>query len=128
MAAMAEEPDSGWRPLPGDRMAMLLAHQASARTVVDPDASQPALGAGRRTALLLALAGLAAFPFLLPWLGFSITAFLFGVVLMLMLWPRLTPARIAGTVVAAAILSIGSEILFGRVFGVVFPAASLFGG
>ncbi|WP_374444364.1 tripartite tricarboxylate transporter TctB family protein [Stella sp.] len=118
---------SAWMALPGAEMAALLRIQAASRGIL-PDRGQPELGRGRRPALIVAVLGLAAFPFVMPQLGFSITAFLYAAGLTAMLWPRLTARRLAASLAAAAVLSFGSEALFGGVFGVVFPAARLFGG
>ena len=118
---------AAWEPIPGHAMTALLAVQIDARRTL-PDRTPVELRGGRRGALVAAIAGLAIFPFIMPQLGFSITAFLYSAGMMAMLWPRLTPVRIAVTLAAAVVLAFGSEALFGGVFGVVFPAARLFGG
>lgn len=80
---------------------------------------------GKVVALAVAIVGLASFPFVMPWLGFVVTAFCYVVTLMLLLWPRLTPARAGVSFAAAAALSVGTWLLFTEVFSILLPGAAL---
>jgi hypothetical protein len=61
-------------------------------------------------------------------LGFVVTAFVYVGALMLMLWPRLTGARAALSLAAAAGLSLGTFLLFSKVFSILLPASDLVEG
>ncbi|WP_022726770.1 tripartite tricarboxylate transporter TctB family protein [Fodinicurvata sediminis] len=83
---------------------------------------------GKTVGLVVAIAGLAIFPVAMLELGFVVSAFLYIATLTLLLWPKLTPAKAALSVAVSAFLSIGSYLLFNKVFSVVLPTSNLLGG
>lgn len=130
MADLPREEGSlrGWSYLPAETMHRVLDMQrASLSRLQDADA-HPQAPRGKIVALVAAIVGLAAFPFVMVELGFVVTAFVYVGALMLMLWPRLTGARAALSLAAAAGLSLGTFLLFSKVFSILLPASDLIEG
>ncbi|MBU0726645.1 MAG: tripartite tricarboxylate transporter TctB family protein [Alphaproteobacteria bacterium] len=86
------------------------------------------LPAGKIVGLVVAIVGLAIFPIAMMQLGFVLSAFLYVASLTLLLWPRLTPAKAALSVAVAAFLSVGTYLLFSKVFSVALPTSGLLEG
>ena len=68
------------------------------------------------------------FPFVMVEIGFVVTAFIYVAALMLILWPKLTAGRAVLSLVAAAGLSLGTFLLFTKVFSILLPASDLIEG
>lgn len=116
-----------WRILPRDEMTGIIETQRRCFELLEPGA--PArLPAGKIIGLVVAIAGLAIFPFAMTQIGFVLSAFLYLATLALLLWPRLTATRAVISVAVAVFFSIGSYLLFTKVFSVVLPAPALLGG
>ncbi|MEQ8620783.1 MAG: tripartite tricarboxylate transporter TctB family protein [Thalassobaculaceae bacterium] len=132
-SAMADLPPEegilrGWSYLPAETMHRVLDMQrASLSRLHDADA-RPEAPRGKIVALVAAIAGLAAFPFVMVEIGFVVTAFIYVAALMLILWPKLTAGRAVLSLVAAAGLSLGTFLLFTKVFSILLPASDLVEG
>ncbi|WPZ37217.1 tripartite tricarboxylate transporter TctB family protein (plasmid) [Thalassobaculum sp. OXR-137] len=130
MADMPTEEGSlrGWSYLPAETMHRVLDIQrASLGRLQEADPALKATG-GKIAALVAAIVGLAAFPFVMVQVGFVITAFVYVAALMLMLWPTLTVGRAVLSLVCAAGLSLGTYALFTKVFSILLPASVLIEG
>lgn len=118
-----------WRFLSQEKMKGIIEMQQRCFEQVAPSAGRPdRLPAGKIVGLVVAVAGLAVFPVAMMQLGFALSAFLYVASLTLLLWPKLTPTKAVLSVAVAAFLSIGTYLLFTKVFSVVLPTSGLLEG
>lgn len=118
-----------WRCLPDEEMRGIIEIQQGCYARFGPAEGIPdRLPAGKIVGLVVAVAGLAVFPVAMMQLGFVLSAFLYVASLTLLLWPKLTPAKAVLSVAVAAFFSIGTYLLFTKVFSVVLPTSGLLEG
>lgn len=117
-----------WRFMDRAAMSELLEIQRQCALQIGGEEAAAGPWRGKLVGLIAAIAGLALFPFVMPWLGFMITAFAYVASLMLLLWPRLSPARAAVSIMAAGALSVGTFVLFTEVFAILLPGPAFLEG
>ena len=118
-----------WRFLSQEEMKGIIDIQQRCHAQFAPrEGLSDSLPAGKIIGLVVAITGLALFPIAMMQLGFVLSAFFYVAGLTLLLWPKLTPAKAVLSIAVAAFLSIGTYLLFSKVFNVVLPTSALMEG
>lgn len=118
----------GWSYLPAETMHRVMDIQRASLGRVQDAATPRHAPRGKIVGLVGAILGLAVFPFVMVEVGFVVTAFVYTAALMLVLWPKLTAGKTVLSLICAAALSLGTYLLFTKVFSILLPASSLIEG
>lgn len=118
----------GWSYLPAETMHRVMDIQRANLSRLQDVGAPSQAPRGKIVGLVAAIVGLAVFPFVMVEIGFVITAFIYTAALMLVLWPKLTAGKTAMSLVCAAGLSLGTYLLFSKVFSILLPASALIEG